>query len=629
MHLDHLLARQDNCISCPASPPPCNCQANEHCVQLARSCTACSTFQCLANTSAKSGKGGVSAGAVAGAVVGALILLGLGVAAYWWWRRRALKSIPEPEPEVKDVPAPADTVLSRPNPNEKPPSVIVPPQESSVRVYGNGNSVIDLDPSSHGSTTPSRRYSIASNPFADAQSIQTTSTGSQSTNVIPIALVPPGTVSPVSPRSPVSHDVPLPPARPARGPDDHLNMEHVNFSSDSAFGQGSSIISDMSGASNRHSYLTEASFASDVLTEAPTIVTQSQRQVLGVVKAEVVLTPSTPPASATSSRMPVRSPLAASSFGPQDVLVEADESQTLQIHNDPFSDDRSHATSPGVRSSMATMGTGISDASSSMWATQEHPWNNATNTNERPMSTYTQAASVIGADIMDATRVHLGFAQPTSASIVPATPLSSSVGSTANRGFYRMTNGRLVSPPSTSSVRANVLEKQQERAMAEVQAAKSPDADASHRMSMSTMASGMSTRADSILESFTFVPPSPISNRPIRTPPRSPLMQETHNNPYTVNQTADTLPRQDHRTLRMSSGSQLSSMTTGLGSFPFQIDHGAQQEPQLPSPPTTGGRQRASLDTLALTSDLSSYPLGFDRPSQESFAAFQKAAKKL
>jgi hypothetical protein len=49
-----------------------------------------------------------------------------------------------------------------------------------------------------------------------------------------------------------------------------------------------------------------------------------------------------------------------------------------------------------------------------------------------------------------------------------------------------------------------------------------------------------------------------------------------------------------------------------LGSFPFQI------EPESTSvagsqPHTLKGRQRASLDTLALTTALSSYPLGFDR----------------
>jgi hypothetical protein len=71
-------------------------------------------------------------------------------------------------------------------------------------------------------------------------------------------------------------------------------------------------------------------------------------------------------------------------------------------------------------------------------------------------------------------------------------------------------------------------------------------------------------------------------------------------------------------------------MSTGLGSFPFQIDHGSEgvqseESPMgvLPNGQSVGkSKQRASLDTLALTKDLASYPLGFDRQSKESFAAF-------
>ncbi len=141
---------------------------------------------------------------------------------------------------------------------------------------------------------------------------------------------------------------------------------------------------------------------------------------------------------------------------------------------------------------------------------------------------------------------------------------------------------------------------------------------------MSTMASGVSGRADSILESFTFVPPSPISNRPLRTPPRSPLVQDTPS----VSRPAPTPVRNDgdleppnRQILGMSTGSQFSSISTGLGSFPFQIDHGDDSDPSgeptaevLPNgKASTVGNHRASLDTLALTRDLTSYPLGFGR----------------
>jgi len=258
-----------------------------------------------------------------------------------------------------------------------------------------------------------------------------------------------------------------------------------------------------------------------------------------------------------------------------------------------------------------------------------HPWNNAgTDINEpdRPLSTITQAASVIGANIMDATRVHLGLTQPASPSAYSSTP-------STGAGLVHMASGRLVSPFTTPSVAAGPLERQQESAMMNVQARrqqleKAPAAP--QRISMSTMASGVSGRADSILESFTFVPPSPISNRPIRTPPRSPLAQETTHAPSrTAPSQEDVLDPPDRRILGMSTGSQLSSMSTGLGSFPFQIDHGGESN-QLEEPPVgvlaneqnvDKVKQRASLDTLALTKDLTSYPLGFDRQSKESFTA--------
>jgi hypothetical protein len=66
----------------------------------------------------------------------------------------------------------------------------------------------------------------------------------------------------------------------------------------------------------------------------------------------------------------------------------------------------------------------------------------------------------------------------------------------------------------------------------------------------------------------------------------------------------------------MSTASQFSTASSGLGSFPFQIDSGNNTDSMSINPPVPfNGRQRASLDTLALTSDLSSYPLGFDRDS--------------
>jgi len=543
--------------------------------------------------------------------VGSLVFLILTVAAFIWWRRRSAAAAKVTVAEVKDIPAPADTVLNRPDPTEKvvvtsPPTTSPAPAASVVRVYGNETSTINLDP---GTQAPDvRRDSSQSNPFGDGHSIQTTSTGSQSTNVIPIAFVPPpASVLPVrSSPSPQASSISMVP-----GAD--LNMEHMNLSVDSV-PLNSSIPSGVSVMADDRSYITNASYASDVLSEVPTIVTG--RQVASAAKAAVVSASAT---KSLTSRPSIRSPLTASSFGPQDMLHEAEESHKAPALLDPFADQRS----PAIRSSMATQGSSQPAQDIDTTAGQ-HPWNAGIDINDpdRPLSTITQAASVIGANIMDVTRVHLGFAPPESASVYSPTP-------SAGASLVRMASGRLVSP-FTSSGRGP-LERQQESAMTNVQARRQQLEKAPanpQRISMSTMASGMSGRADSILESFTFVPPSPISNRPPRTPPRSPLAQETTHVP---NRTAavqnDVLDPPDRRVLGMSTGSQLSSMSTGLGSFPFQIDHGNQsEEPQVGVLPigqvVDKVKQRASLDTLALTKDLTSYPLGFDRQSKESFAAF-------
>lgn len=622
MRLDHLLSR--DCVQCPSVPPVCNCGPSQVCVQIAqyvltlyapcalflratfRSCSKCSTSICEdAQVSSNSGHG-ISAGVIAGSVVGSLGFLALSVGLFLWWRHRNATTAQKlKEPEVKDIPAPADTVLNRPDPTEKmvvpSPTVAPVPSESIVRVYGNSNITINLDP-----TSPTRSDSSHSNPFGDNHSIRTTSTGSQSTNVIPIAFVPPPASVLPSGSSPSHQASSSSLAHTLRVPGVDLNMDHMNLSAES--------VPLDSALPDDRSYMTNASYASDVLTEVPTIVTG--RQVASAAKAAVVSTAS---AKSLTSRPSIRSPLTASSFGPQDVLHEANENPPLPVPLDPFADERS----PGV-STMATRGS--SQSPQDFGTTAEGFGSDAI---DRPSSTYTQAASVIGADIMDATRVHLGFGQPASASAFHATPLASSVVGGGSHTLVRMASGRLVSP-FTPSV-TNPLERQQESSLANMHARaqqleKVPVIP--QRMSVSTMASGVSGRADSILESFTFVPPSPISNRPLRTPPRSPLVQETY---HAQDQSAPVqddgdLEPPNRRVLGMSTGSQLSSMSTGLGSFPFQIDHGGEgnqtEDPAGIQSVACKGQERASLDTVALTRELTSYPLGFDRQSKGSFASF-------
>lgn len=77
-------------LDCTDALQPCNCTANEICVQIGRSGTTCARNTCIPRSGASSGEGKASVGALAGqavgGVIGGLVII---VAIYWfWWRRR-------------------------------------------------------------------------------------------------------------------------------------------------------------------------------------------------------------------------------------------------------------------------------------------------------------------------------------------------------------------------------------------------------------------------------------------------------------------------------------------------------------------------------------------------------------
>lgn len=348
------------------------------------------------------------------------------------------------------------------------------------------------------------------------------------------------------------------------------------------------------------------------------------RQVLGVVKPEVISANSLSPTSAESlkpppsayKRPPVGSPLASASFGPADIAKDSDDGHSIA---DPF-DDRHCSTLTNLASPAASVATfGQPSPLPTARTSTDAQWGMPTvphvqdDGESRPSSLYTQAGSVIG--IENATRVHLGMSYASDDAMHNTSSM---------RSPNRTTMGRLVTPPSAS---AGILQEQQQKALAVAQA-RAQAQDPHRRISGSSVLSSASTRADSILESFPFVPPSPISNRPVRTPPVSPLTQQSFTTgpppssplakqTFTVNFSQDDddgvlPPPPNRRTLGLSTGSQFSTASSGLGSFPFQIEG-------EPNTATSNGRQRASLDTLAITNDLSSYPLSFDRDSSSHY----------
>jgi len=295
------------------------------------------------------------------------------------------------------------------------------------------------------------------------------------------------------------------------------------------------------------------------------------------------------------------------------------------VRNDPFGDEHSTKAKWPTSSphSVTTFGNPIPGFTTSTDDSIRHsdllepnqPWAQSSDTS-RPSSVSTQGGSII-ADISSATRVNVGLSGLQSGNSNPNTPLT---GAQFVRSPYRTTMGRLITPASAENL--GTLEQQQHRALAHAQAqAQAQGGEKNRRISGS---SAISNTADSILESFPFVPPSPISDRPVRSPPRSPNQPDA--TPEVSTQPLQRPPRPseplipppNRHILGLSSASQLSTVSTGLGSFPFHIDsdpNSADNRASAP-PPSFQGRQRASLDTLALTSDLSSYPLGYDRAEQ-------------
>jgi hypothetical protein len=523
-------------------------------------------------------------------------MLALVILLYFWYRRRvrALAAKNATPAGPKEVPAQATDVLNRPDPNEKAIE-LAQAEEARNAFYHHQAAYNDHEAqhaahAEHEGVRPPFVPRI-SNPFADAQSIQTMSTG-QSTNVIPIALIPRTPGGTVVPPAAGANGATPPVPSPLHAA---LNLEHLNVSKDSMQPQSAG---DSSRSGARNSVMSGMTTATDLLNEAPMIVTQNRQVVdvsgvAGVSRPEVIRAtpsqPSTPMTSdstrahppSTAGRPSMRSPLAATSFGPSDVVPESDEG-----HTDPFHDKHSAGLRPEDNhgrdrpTSMATMATGV---------------------------------GTIIADISSARIVQVG--------LTPALSNKSSFVSVP-RSTHRMTAGKLISPSSQTSPPSSgpvgTLQQQQARALAiaQAKALEQGGADLNRRVSASSVLSS-STRADSILESFPFVPPSPISDRPARTPPRSPLGQSF----------GDEAPRPaDARMLapsaaaarpgpRMSTASEFSTVSNGLGAYTFQVADDAPPTPAPPSAFSSAPTQsvRASLDTLALTSALSSYPLGFDQ----------------
>lgn len=653
----HLVQR--DCVVCPPQiPDHCDpaCGENEICSVVFQTCDACSTAVCTpigGDTSTQS-SGGSNIGAIVGGVVAGVVLVLIAIGFRWYRGRRALAAAAahkratfEPKP---DVVASADTVLNRPDPNiniiiEKPESAIY--ASKSQLTFEDGSPV---------------RFEPPENPFLDHASIATAS--DRATNVIPIGLITPssaslasrttgltaiskdgsGSIASSAPSGFTLHppsespreftfsqtQQPNTPVRPQRGPDIDMRLDPSRPLSTASQGgpllppkapYAASARTGQSGISSRSSML---STSSSFLNEAPQIVTPQQanfRQVLGVQRAAVVQLGSSP---TTSTAPSVKSRGSSSTIG--------------KSGSNPFND--GEETEKGDDVDMYKDG--------------------------RPISSMSNAESI--ANIASAQRVQLirplnvntsGSRPGEGRALLSPSPLSSSSttysptitgrsisGSNSNasspsatpRAVDFRTAGQLT-PPSQAVPRS----------FDDMMGQGPPSFDdmgrpnSSHSFAMTNRTS----TADSILESFPFVPPSPISMH--HAQPHQPSMQQQQQQHLQAQNTSRMIGSRGPSSLRTESTqevvgnnnkpgrmtlglSTVSSASSGLGAFPFQFEGDAQRNHSStigPSPlrhpqgeedeedddggpiaeSTIGHGDRASLDTLQLSRDLSEFPM--------------------
>ncbi|GAA5975777.1 hypothetical protein JCM11641_005870 [Rhodosporidiobolus odoratus] len=82
-----------NCLTCSDPIAPCACSPGQSCIQSARSCNACAKNICIDDTSSsKSGGGGSNTGATAGGAVGGVLGVAAVLAAVYflWWKPKGL-----------------------------------------------------------------------------------------------------------------------------------------------------------------------------------------------------------------------------------------------------------------------------------------------------------------------------------------------------------------------------------------------------------------------------------------------------------------------------------------------------------------------------------------------------------
>ncbi|KAG8852914.1 hypothetical protein FRC20_001370 [Serendipita sp. 405] len=139
-----------------------------------------------------------------------------------------------------------------------------------------------------------------------------------------------------------------------------------------------------------------------------------------------------------------------------------------------------------------------------------------------------------------------------------------------------------------------------------------------HRMSGASLAlTNRTSTTDSILEAFPFVPPSPISMH--HSQPNTPTQRSFQGQQQTASRVT-ILKEPPHRpgrmTLGMSTMSSVSTSSSGLESYSFQVeDRGSPQEGVVVANAEMHRDIRASLDTIQVSRDVAQYPLPDSPPT--------------
>jgi hypothetical protein len=546
---------------------------------LSRVCDTCPKIQCLpkAQNGTQTSGGGTSKAALAGAVVAALIFLAALLGGIWYMQKRrkaqrlAREKALEPAPEV---PASADDVLRRQDPHEKSRATSTP--SNNTRVYDNQSlTTINLAPTSTQAPSMNRTEAQTSlrNPFGDQSSLGSGRTEESQQNDIQIAMVPygsvqsPGAQSANLPASPTSAQSGVP-SRPARSPEVSVrlnsapyDLSHVNVSDDNFSKNGipASVRSGMTTGSGA-SYLSTGTYATDFLNpESPTVVMRQEGKILGLSRAQVVAVPTgaTPQLSpvASSHLMPMDRRASRATNGRSPLAHSSftpDDIPEEQALNSPFAD------SNAAHHNLSPMSTSYHD-NRSIRTTGSNVWNDTDS-----------VASGVEASITSATRVII------------------------------RSDGRLTSPLASPTMQSHHSLSQY-------------SSRSGHRLSF---ASEASSRADSILEAFPFVPPSvPGSPMTIQTfrSQQSQAQSQTRSpqprSPLSAHQAAGNDSEELEPPNRRGQGVSIYSARSdaSLGDYPVQLhinSPASETRSTLPS--------RASLDTLALSRDLAAYPLAFD-----------------